>query len=103
MARRRRGRKKGSRKKDKSIPILLTLPVVVPAWMAYKNVGLSADYPEALVRGLTGYGISTASWNLDTTRNQVGLIVASMIGHKVANKLGINKHIKKLTMGYLKL
>ena len=34
---------------------------------------------------------------------QVGLAVGGMIAHKMANKLGINRYLKKATFGWITL
>lgn len=98
----RRGRK--SRKSGKpAIPLLMTLPVVIPAVKSYQAVGMTAALPEYMLWQTTGYSASEGKFNKDLVIRQVGLTVAGMVGHKVANRLGINKHLKRMTMGYFNL
>lgn len=100
---RKMARKKKSRKQDRAIPLLLTLPVVVPAIRTYNEVGLSKAFPEYFLLESTGYSTTDSKFNENVIKRQLGLVVAGMVGHKIANRLGINKHLKKMTMGYLKL
>ena len=101
MARRRR---KGRRSKRGAVPILPTIVAAMPAYNAYKAVGFTSALPVNLVFQYTGY--STNLGRMVDTSKPIALgtgMVVAFIGHKVANKLGVNSKLKKLTMGYLQL
>jgi len=69
----------------------------------YEAVGLSKSFPDYFLWQATGYSSTDSGFNIPIVTRQLGLVVAGMVGHKIANRMGINKHIKKLTMGYLTL
>ena len=100
---RRRGRK-GRGRKSKTIPILPTIVAAMPAVNAYKAAGFTAALPDRLVFEYSGYSTNLGKM-VDTSKPialATGMIVA-FVGHKVANKLGVNRQLKKLSMGYLSL
>ena len=92
MARRRK--KRGGRKK-KSIPVLPLLPALVPASTTLKAVseGMNvAAVPEYFVWQSIGYSASDEAWNQSIMTRQLGLAIAGIVGHKIANKT-VNKYI----------
>jgi hypothetical protein len=99
---RRRGRKGRGRRTSKAIPILPVIGAIIPAYDAYKQVGFSKDLPARMLYVYTGAS-NTAPWNSDQALKAVALVVGGAIGHKVANKLGVNRYVKKATMGWLTL
>jgi len=98
MARRRKGRGK----KSKSIPILVAMPALMPALTAYSNVGLTKALPEQLMYRYTGYH-KDAGFQSSVLLTAAAPIIVGYVGHKVANKLGVNKWVKKATMGFFSL
>ena len=102
MARRRRySRKKGSRRKDKSIPLSMLLPVA-PAAKRVMDVGINKDTPDWILFEMTGYSLTDKAFHTDVIKRQAGLAIVSLVSHKVANKIGLNRALKKATMGYFK-
>ena len=98
MARRRK--KKGSRKKDKAIPILMLAPIF-PAVARVAAEGVSSATPKVILFETLGYSMDGNEWNMGRVYRQAGLSVGALVGHKVANKIGLNRALKKATMGYL--
>ena len=98
----RRGRKGRGRKGSKAIPILLAVPAVLPAVRAYGDVGLSAKLPAQMMLYYTGVD-SSGHWDAGFVKNAAVPIIVGAIGHKVANRLGVNRQVKKLTGGWLSL
>ena len=103
LGRRRYGRKRKGGRTSRAVPLLMTMPVIVPAMKTYSAVGLTASFPEYMLWQTTGYSMTDGKFNKTIVMRQLGTVVAGMIGHKIANRMGINKHIKKLTFGYLQL
>lgn len=108
VARRRRysGRKRRGRK-SKSIPVLMSVVAAMPAIKATSTqlggVGFTAALPDRMVYEYTGYSTNLGTWDSSkATGLGTGLLVA-FIGHKIANKVGVNRSIKKLTGGWLVL
>lgn len=100
MARRRKKRKSG---KSKSIPMAIVLP---PAYIALREVkthGLSVDALDTTLAHMTGFKPSTGEYNVDWAKPFWLGEIAGIVVHKVANKTGVNRHIRKLTMGYLSI
>ena len=103
MARRRYGRRKGRRGGRRAIPVLSTLPVLLPAIKTYQAVGISKSFPDYMLWQTTGYSTTDGKFNTGILTQQAGLVLLAIVGHKVANKFGINKAMKRLTMGMLQL
>jgi hypothetical protein len=100
----RRGRKRrGFGKKSKAIPILPTVVAVMPAYKAYQINGFSKDLPDQLVYQYTGYSTVRNDWQAQPAVNLLGGMIVAVVGHKIANKVGINRTLRKLTGGYLVL
>ena len=103
MARRRRG-KRSRRRTSKAIPVLPTVAAVLPAYKAW--TGAAGDFktlPMLLMWEYTGYNTDTGTFRYEKLAGTAGPIVVGYIAHKVANRIGVNRMIKKLTMGYLTL
>ncbi len=103
--RRRRGRKGRGRKGGKAFPILLAAPVI-PGVIAVWNSRGSGPV-EAVRQGvgaISGVDIKGESpINYPNAYKTLGLVIIGMVGHKIANKTGINRQLKKLSMGYIQL
>ena len=100
MARRRRKGK--GRRGSRAIPLLSLMPVY-PAVARVATEGSMAEKPKLLVYELTGYNMFTGGWEAPKAGRVLTLAIVGIVGHKMANKLGINKHVKKLTGGMLQL
>ena len=99
MARRRK--QKGSRKKDKSIPLSSLLPAM-PAIVRVANDGFSLKYtPTTVLYEMVGYAANEKTWVTSTVTRQIGLGIAGIVSHKLANKVGLNRALKKASMGYI--
>ena len=98
MAKKHRGGRRG-----RTFPVLMSLPVLVPAWKAYSEVGLTKELPANYLWQQTGYNIHDGHISFDKTGTVIGLVILGAIGHKVANRLGINRQVKKLSAGMLSL
>lgn len=95
--------KKGRGKKNHAIPTLATMPILIPAIQTYGAVGLSKAFPEYMLWQTTGYSVSDKAFNTGILTRQAMLVLLSLVGHKVANRTGVNRMARKLTMGYLEL
>jgi len=108
VARRRRayrGRKGKGRRGSKAIPLIQTAIIAYPLWTAYKSVGLTNQLPDHMVFNLTGFSPAQGKM-LDVNKAiMIGgsLIVAQLLGSKIASRTGANRLMKKLSMGYLKV
>ena len=107
VARRRYyGRKRrGGRRGSKAFPILLAAPII-PGFVSAYNARASGpvEMVKSGVYEITGVDVTGQS-NLNTTKTfkSLGLVVIGLVGHKVASKVGINRIMKKATLGYLQL
>jgi len=99
---RRRGRK-GRRKGKSSIALLPILPPVAVFMGEYKKTGLSSETLVGSMYYMTGYNLNDKSFDIDRAKGFLVGEAVAIISHKVANKVGINKHIRRLTGGYLSL
>ena len=104
MARRRYSRKKkrrGGRGKG-AIPLLPIAGAMVPAMKVY-DAGLNKDTPKAMLFYFTGWNTDAGQWDSDVAIKSVSPIILGYVGHKVATKLGVNRYVRKLSMGYFVL
>ena len=100
MARRKRG-KKGS----KAVPAIQAAIVAYPLVAAYKETGLTSNFPNVAIYNLTGFSAAQGKM-IDPAKPvaiALALLAASTIGAKLANKTGANRMMKKLTGGMVKL
>ncbi len=106
MARGRRGRKRRGHK-SKAFPILLAAPIVPGAWTVVKQLQAGQGAGEALRSGvyeMTGIDLSgQGKLNTAKTMQTAGLLIVGLAGHKIASRVGINRIMKKATMGFLQL
>ena len=101
MARRRR-KGKGRRGSKGVYLSALALPAVVGI-QAYNTAGLNKGLIWEIPYQLTGYDFKSGSgWNSSIAVRNLGLVVVAMVSHRVASKLGVNRGIKKATMGLVK-
>jgi len=103
--RRRYGRKGKGRKGSKAFPILLAAPVIPGFVTAWNNRGSG---PVQAVRSgvgkVTGIDImGEVPIQMDAAYKTLGLCIIGIVGHKIANKAGVNRIVKKATLGYLQL
>ena len=103
MARKRYGRK-GRGTKSRAIPMLAIAPVIYQSVASYRQVGGDLTLvPENLFWRFTGYSMKDGRFNKNVAVASAGMFLAAFAAHKIANRFGINKHVKKLTGGYLVL
>ena len=106
MARRRRySRKKGRRKGKPAISLLAmapAYPVIVGVYSKVK-VGDFERIPNTIVHQSIGMSLDGEPWDQAVAMRQLGLAVGGIVGHKVANKLGVNRYLKKATGGWIVL
>jgi cytochrome c-type biogenesis protein CcmH/NrfG len=101
----RRGRKGKGRRSSRAVPLIQTGIIAYPLWDAYKQVGFTKDLPEKMVFNLTGFSPQQGKMLEMNRAIAIGgaLIVAQLVGSKIASRTGANRLMKKLSMGYLKL
>ena len=100
----RKSKRRGGRR-AKSIPIAVVAPLIAPAVMN--------SVPKLMAGDFKGFAASLAQEytgvNPDGSFNakQIGQwVIPTLIGvvvHKGANKMGVNAHVRRLTMGYLSI
>ena len=104
MARRRRYSRKRGRKSKPSIALLAMAPVYPALAGVYSKI-LIGDYariPHTIVHQSTGIQLD-GPFDKAVAARQVGLAIGGMVAHKMANKLGINRYLKKATFGWITL
>lgn len=100
MAKHRKGRRHGKG----AIPLAVVLPAAIPAVRAYRDVGgFNKALPEQLALYYTGVRGSTGTFESGYVTQMAMPIIAGIIIHKAASKLGINRHVTKLTGGLLSI
>ena len=99
MARRGRRGKKGRGKK--AIPLAVMLPIApgINRIMTYPQ-DLRHAVPDAIFLDTLGFDRTLNKFNTTILTRQLGLCIAAMVGHKIANASGVNKMMRKATMGY---
>ena len=104
---RRRGRK-GRGRRSKAIPVLPTVAALYPGlkgvqWWLYESDKKLTSLPVGVIGAYTGYNMDTGAFVSSVPIKVVGLVLGGYVGHKIANKIGVNKYIRKATMGMLTL
>ena len=100
---RRRGRKRGSRKKNRAVPVLPVLPVLYVGYDAFKSYGMSTTALSHISTSMTGYSPEAGTFNVEKAMPFWLGEGAAIIVHKIASRTGVNKFVRKMTMGYLEL
>jgi len=102
MARRRRGRK--GKKGSRAFPLFSIIPIMPAASRFLEHsAGPVKDWPAVIMFETTGYDYQTQTWDQARAVREIGLVVAALIGHKLANRVGLNRAIKRVSMGMLQL
>ena len=101
MAKRKRGKKRGRGRKG-AVPLLPIAGAMVPAMKVYGE-GLNVNTPKAMLFYFTGWNTDAGAWDSSVAIKAVSPIVLGYVGHKVATKLGVNRYVRKLSMGYFVL
>lgn len=99
MARKKRSR----RARAKSIPLAPVLPTAVLAIRAFQSSGSYGAKASHLVQHMTGYNVDTGDFSAAAAMPYWGATAVGVVAHKVANKVGLNNYVRKLTMGYLSI
>lgn len=96
---------KSFRKKNKALPIAIMAPIAMPAVQYVLPKAMHGDFKGALqsvaqeYAGIEPNGQFRAQqimeWAVPT---MIGVVV-----HKGANKFGVNRYFRKMSMGYLEL
>ena len=100
---RRRGKKR--RKSKASIPLAVVGPVLTVALLDFSKAapeGISGK-ANRFLESVTGYNVIAKSYDYKAALPLWLGTAAGVVVHKVANKTGINKHIRALSMGWLSL
>lgn len=98
----RRGKRRGKKgKKDKAIPVAVAIPAI---WVGYNRIYVPIanknwDSLKQMWTGLTPDG----SFVFSSVKATYGPLLVGVVASKAASKLGLQKYIKKATMGYLKV
>lgn len=98
-------KKKGYHRGKQSIPIMPVIPVVGAVYGAYVSGGnkIGMGFVNELSKNLIGLNPTTGVFTFsEAAPFWLGEGVA-IVGHMVANKTGINNHVRRATMGFLSL
>ena len=83
------------------------LPIIPVAFVAKSSYdaagGFNTNMLNRIVESTTGYNMIGKTYSASKAMPFWFGEVAAIVVHKVANKTGVNKQIRKLTMGYLAL
>jgi len=82
---------------------LPVIAAVYPAYDAYKYAGFTKVLPATLMQTYTGYHPDAKTMNWDHPIKVATMVLVAFVGHKVFNRIGVNRYVKKATLGYLTL
>lgn len=54
-------------------------------------------------RGMTGYNMANGQWHLSSLKEGFLPLILGVITHKVANRVGINRSVRRLTGGWVSI
>jgi hypothetical protein len=100
MARYRKKHRSG--KKNRAIPMAPLMPLVGVVLNDMKG-GVNAASFNTLAEDITGYNMTTGKFNVSQAVPFWGGEIVGIVVHKAATKFGVNRYVKKLTMGFLEL
>lgn len=87
-----------------SVPVLPLVAGLVPAMAAWnREKARPAMLPGVLVYEYTGFDVNGGTgWHSNVAIRNLGMMIAATAGHLIANnpKVGLNRAIRKATMGY---
>ena len=94
-------RKRRGRKKDKAIPLGVAVPAI---WVGYERVyvPLKDKNYDGLKQMWTGIAPDGTFTSVSLVKTYGPLLVGTMAS-KVASRLGLNRKIKQMSMGWLKI
>ncbi len=100
MSRRRRGRK-GRGRKSGAIPLLAFAPLIPAANAVMWHVS-NKDFkgmPAGILSATTGVTLADGYYTFNSSKAMtvIGLAIGGWVGHKVANKMGVNRQLRKLS------
>jgi hypothetical protein len=85
------------------IPLAIVAPAAYVGINSFRTYGLNESGLDHLVANTVGYQPSSGQFNVNWAKGFWMGEIAGIIVHKVATRTGVNRQIKKLTMGYLGL
>jgi len=93
-------------RRTRAAPSLAILMGFAPTLIyAYQGLAVNGPY-EAVTRAMariTGYSMTERKWKLNELIDGWGPILLGIVAHKVANKTGLNRSVRKITMGLLSI
>ena len=103
MARRRRYSRKRGRKSKPSVALLPIMPAAAVVVGEFRKYGLSEATLQGSMYYMTGYNTADGTWSFDRMKGFATGTIVGVIAHKAANRFGINKHVRRLTGGFITL
>ena len=98
-------RTKTHRKAKPAVSLAILAGFAPTAIYAYQGLAVNGPY-EAVTRltaRFTGYSMTERKFKLNELLEGWGPVLLGMLAHRVANRTGINKSVRKLTMGLLSI
>lgn len=96
-------KKNGGGGKSKQIPLAIVLPAGIVVLSDIQQGGTPAGIANRIVEDVTGYNVLGKSFDYEQALPFWLGEIAGIVIHKVAQKTGVNRHLGKLTMGYIGL
>lgn len=78
------------------------MPLAARAIDGYKGNGLYG-VGDAILSGLTGFSSFDKKWHADIMAGNLGPIVAGVVVHKVAGRLGVNRMLAKAGIPFVRI
>jgi len=96
--------KKSHKRGKQSIPLAPVLPAVGLVLSAYTGAkGFNATMANNISKGMVGYDLTNGKFAVASAVPFWLSTLGGVVLHKVANKSGVNAHVRKLTMGWLSI
>ena len=97
---RRFSKKRRSSGKSKSIPLAIVAPLAYTGYeMVTQFMGGNKAMPQYMLTGVNANGVFNSGRLVQT----YAPILAGVVVHKVAQRVGVNNIVRKATMGYLSI
>ena len=100
MARHRYKKHRG--RKNRAIPLAPLAPLVGVVMNDFSS-GVNKANVSTFTEDIIGYNMGTGKFNIMQATPFWGATVAGIVVHKAATKFGVNRYVKKLSMGFVEL
>jgi len=99
---RHKGKKRGFGRKNRAVAVAPLLPLAAVVMNDFAT-GVNKANAVKFTEDIIGYNMLTGKYDIMQATPFWGASIAGIVIHKAAAKVGVNRFVKKMTMGFLEL